>query len=43
MAALAALVVGIAAFFNDHPFVIGGSLFLLILAFVLWRVLQRGD
>lgn len=39
LAALAA----VGAFLEAHPFIIGGGIFALILAFVAWRVLRRKD
>lgn len=43
MAALSAVFVAIAAFVQAHPFVIGGGVFLIVLAFIAWRVLRHKE
>jgi hypothetical protein len=43
MAALSAAFVAATAFVQAHPFVIGGGVFLIILAFIAWRLLRNKE
>jgi glutathione S-transferase len=41
LAVIASVWAAISTFLTDHPFIIGGGVFLIVLAFVAWRVLKK--